>query len=175
MWLVNGEFDALTQCLSRLSDAPLGFQWNTNVEVCVFSVLGRWRRTTKQSRQCNEVCKAPWQHTCAFVCVHKRNKHTPSPDTSTYITKDYSCLRSCGLMGQTFPEQRRDFPLIQRLVVFKFNNTFSNLHINILSYSTRLCLILRTQQLSFDPKRADPGAPQHITWPYVPLIGDIWR
>lgn len=72
---------------------------------------------TKQSRQSSE---APWQQKCVCVHVYEREReththtNTPSPDTTTYIIKDYSCRRSCGLLGQRFPEERRDFPLIQR-------------------------------------------------------------
>lgn len=60
---------------------------------------------TKQSRMSSEAHKAR---------ERERQTHTPLPDTTTYITKDYSCSRSCGLLGQRFPEERRDFPLIQR-------------------------------------------------------------
>lgn len=61
---------------------------------------------------------------CVCVYVYKRvgTTHTGSADATTYITKDYSCPRSCGLLGQ----RRRDSGYPEKLTGFILRNKSTN-------------------------------------------------
>lgn len=82
---------------------------------------------TEWTRHSSRAHKAPWQQMC--VCVNDRDAHTRC-QTITYITKDYSCPRSQGLLGQRFPGERWDFLFIQRDWLGLLNNTSTHPHIH---------------------------------------------
>lgn len=63
---------------------------------------------------------------CVYVYKRVGTTHTASADATTYITKDYSCPRSCGLLGQRFPEKRRDSCYPEKLAGFILRDKSTN-------------------------------------------------
>lgn len=73
---------------------------------------------TEWTRHSSRAHKAPWQQMCVCVCQRPRHTHTGC-QTITYITKDCSCLRSQGLLGQRFLGGKMGFSFYpKRLVGF---------------------------------------------------------
>lgn len=179
VWLVSGESDALTQCLSRLFDALLGFQWNTNMEVWVCARLRRLRRMTKQSRRSSEAHKAPWQQMCVCVCLRERERESERHTLARHYYIYYKGLQLSKVMWVIGTEVSRGFQGFssypERLVGFILNNTSTHPHTDMLTDNTvqdSVSIQERNSSVS-NRKKAEQGVLQDIPSPHVLLEGEI--